>query len=198
MQLVDPTPFVMLFVVLDPVGILPYYQAIASRLPEHERPRLLKTALAAALSMLLLFTFIGDVLFKILGVRIEDFQVAAGIILLIYAIASLFEIHIGAVREAGESLAIVPLATPLLAGPGSISTLLYIKYTYGAGYAVASAVVNIALAYPILASGNYIVRLLGRHGALFIDKFMSLILAGFAIAIIREGVEGLRGDEPRH
>lgn len=58
--------------------------------------------------------------------------------------------------------------------------------------------VNIILAYPILASGNYIVKILGRHGTLFVNKFMSLILAGFAVAIIREGLEGLGGDEPRH
>ena len=188
---VDPTPFIMLFVVLDPVGILPYYQSIARRVPEGERPRLLRTALAAALAMLLLFTLLGDFLFRILGVSIADFQVAAGVILLIYAVASLFEVHIGAVGGGGgESLAIVPLATPLLAGPGSISTLLYIKYTYGVHYAVASAVVNVALAYPILAGGNLIMRLLGRHGALFVDKFMSLILAGFAVAIVRAGLSG--------
>jgi len=187
----------MLFVVLDPIGILPYYQSVALRIPEEERPKLVRTAISAALAMMLLFTLIGDVLFNVLGVSVSDFQIAAGIILMIYAIASLFEVHIGAGTEESMKAAIFPLATPLLAGPGSISVLLYIKYTYGVHYAVASAVVNSILAYPILASGNYIMKLLGRHGALFVDKFMSLIMAGFAVSLVREGIISVVGGAQR-
>jgi len=187
-QLLDPTPYLMLFVVLDPIGILPYYQAVISRVPEGERPRVLRRAVAAALAMLLAFTLIGDALFSVLGVTIADFRVAAGIILLIYAAAAIFEVQIGSPGEPG-SVAIFPLATPLLAGPGAITTVLYIKYVYGLPTAIAATIVNILIAYPILASSTLLLRLLGRHGALFIDKFMSLILAGFAVSIIREGVQ---------
>jgi len=186
----DPTPYLMLFVVLDPVGILPYYQAVIARLPEEERPRVLRRALIAALAMLLGFALLGDALFSLLGVTMNDFRVAAGIILMIYAVAAIFEVQIGSPGQ-GESVAIFPLATPLLAGPGSITTVMYIKYVYGLPTAVAATVVNIAVAYPILASSTLLLRLLGRHGALFIDKFMSLILAGFAISIIREGIQGI-------
>ena len=191
--MVDATPFIMLFVVLDPIGITPYYQAVIRRVPEHERPRVLRQALLAALAMLLLFALIGEYLFSILGVTLGDFQVAAGLILLVYAISSIFEIHIGAVR-AGESVAIFPLATPLLAGPGSITTLIYIKYKWGLATAIASATLNILVAYPILAASSLLMRLLGRHGSLFIDKFMSMVLAGFAVSIIREGILAAPGE----
>ena len=193
-SLLDPTPYVMLFVVLDPIGIIPYYQGIVARLPPGERRGVLQRALLAALGMLLTFTLIGDLLFQILGVTMDDFRVAAGIILLIYATAALFEIQIGSPGES-SSIAIFPLATPLLAGPGSITTVLYIKYVYGLPTAIAATIVNIALAYPILASSTLLLRLLGRHGALFIDKFMSLILAGFAVSMIREGLQGMGGSE---
>ncbi|MCE4628390.1 MAG: MarC family protein [Desulfurococcales archaeon] len=185
----DYTPFIMLFIVLDPIGITPYYQAIISRLPRDERTRVLRKALAAALSMLLAFTILGDYLFKLLDVGIGDFQIAAGIILLIYAVSSIFEIQIGMPRSS-ESVAIFPLATPLLAGPGAITTLIYIKYRYGIVTAVASSVVNILVAYPILAASTLLLRVLGRHGSLFIDKFMSMVLAGFAVSIIRDGIAG--------
>jgi multiple antibiotic resistance protein len=66
--------------------------------------------------------------------------------------------------------------------------VLLIKYTYGLHIAVAATMVNIAAAYPILASSRLLLRLLGRHGALFIDKFMSLIIAGFAVSMIRAGL----------
>ena len=188
MTVLDPTPYVMLFVVLDPLGIIPYYQSVVRRIPSQERKQVLRNALLAALAMLLAFALIGEYLFDLLGVTLADFQIAAGIILLIYAVSSIFEVHIGASSQ-GESLAIFPLATPLLAGPGSITTLIYIKYRYGLLTAVTSSVINIAVAYPILASSSVIIRFLGRHGSLFIDKFMSMILAGFAISIIREGMQ---------
>ncbi len=188
--MLDLTPYIMLFIVLDPIGIIPYYQAVINKVPPDSRSDVLRKAIIAALGMLLGFALLGEYLFNLLGVSIGDFQIAAGIILLIYAVSSIFEIPIGASSQ-GTSVAIFPLATPLLAGPGSITTLIYIKYLYGLGTAIAATLVNIALAYPILASSNLLLKLLGRHGSLFIDKFMSLILAGFAISIIREGIMSL-------
>ena len=187
----DLTPYLMLFVVLDPVGILPYYQAVVSRVPERDRSVVLSRALAFAFAMLVAFALIGDLLFRLLGVTIADFKIAAGVILAIYAIAAIFEVHIGSPKGEPAQLAIFPLATPLLAGPGSISTVIYIKYVYGLATALAATTVNIILAYPILASASVLLRVLGRHGALFIDKFMSLILAGFAVSLIREGIQVL-------
>lgn len=189
----DPMPYLMLFVVLDPLGILPYYQAVIFRVPESDRPLVLRRAIVFAFAMLLAFALIGDILFKILHVTIADFKIAAGIILGIYAVAAIFEIHIGASGGEPSSVAIFPLATPLLAGPGSISTVIYIKYVYGLPTALAATTLNIIIAYPILASASYLLRILGRHGALFIDKFMSLILAGFAVSLIREGVTEILG-----
>lgn len=185
--MIDATPFIMLFVVMDPIGVLPYFQSALQRVDPGERPRVLRLALASALLMLVTFTLLGDALFKILGVTIDDFRIAAGIILLVYAVASLFEIQIGAARDTG-SIAIFPLATPLLAGPGAVSAVIYIKYTYDTTTALLSIIANILVAYPILASSTLLLRILGRHGALLIDKFMSLVMAGFAISIIREGL----------
>ncbi len=183
----DPTPFIMLFVVMDPIGVTPYFNAALGRVKPEDRGVVIRTALISAFLLLVTFTLLGDLLFKILNVTIDDFRVAAGIILLIYAVASLFEVQIGESKEA-ESVAIFPLATPLLAGPGAVSAVIYIKYTYNTLTALAAIGVNILVAYPILASSSLILRLMGRHGALLIDKFMSLVLAGFAISIIREGI----------
>ncbi len=180
-------PLLMLFVVLDPIGILPYYQTIIYRVPEEERPKILERALVAALAMLLSFAILGDYMFRLLGVTIGDFQVAAGLLLLIYAIANIFELELGSTTSS-SSVAIFPLATPLLAGPGAITALIYIKYQYGLPVAILVSVVNIAIAYPIMASSSIILRLLGKHGSLFVDKFMNLILAGFAVSIMREGI----------
>ncbi|MDP8003356.1 MAG: MarC family protein [Caldisphaera sp.] len=185
---------IMLFVVLDPFTVIPFYIPTANLLPKDKRPKFLRTLIIAAVFMLLAFVIIGEYVFRILGVTFNDFRLAAGLILLVYAIASLFDIEIGAPKNNPENIekeAIVPLATPLLAGPGSISTVLYIRYAYGYPIALISIFVNIILAYLILYAGQYIMKLLGEHGALLIDKFMSLILAGFAISIIRASLVGM-------
>ena len=178
---------VTLFIVLDPFSVVPFYVSTVDKLPPERRPAFLRTLIYSAVFMLVAFIVIGDYMFELLGVTLKDFRIAAGLILLVYAISSLFDIEIGAPSssESIEKQAIVPLATPLLAGPGSISTALYFRYIYGYPVALASVAVNAALAYVILYFGERIMRLLGKHGALLIDKFMSLILAGFAISLIR-------------
>ncbi len=184
------TSFIMLFVVLDPVGAAPYVASLTSRLSRDERVRVVTWAIISAGVLLLGFAFVGTLLFGVLGIDTGEFKVAAGLMLLVYAAADLFEVPIGFRGDDGDeaSLAIFPIATPLLAGPGSVATILYIKDAFGAGVAVASVLVNLAVAYPILLTSASIVSLLGRHGALLIGKFMSLIMVAFAVSIIREGL----------
>lgn len=182
---------VMLFIVLDPLTVAPYYVVEASRIPgEAERRAFLNRVVAAAFLMLLSFAIAGDYIFELLNVSIDDFRVAAGVILLVYAVASLFDIRIGGSKE-GSQASIVPIAVPLLAGPGSISALLYIKYAYGPHMALLSTAINMLITYPILYYSGRIVGLLGDYGISFIDKFMSLLMAGFAVSIIREGITRL-------
>lgn len=178
---------VTLFIVLDPFTVVPFYVSAAEKLPPERRGGFLNTLIYSAVFMLLAFIVIGDYLFELLDVTLKDFRIAAGLILLVYAISSLFDIEIGAPSssESVERQAIVPLATPLLAGPGSISTALYFRYIYGYPIAIGSVLINAALAYVILYFGERLMRLLGKHGALLIDKFMSLVLAGFAVSLIR-------------
>ncbi len=181
------TAAVILFVVLDPIGVSPYFASITARMGGRERSATVRMAVAYAAVILLGFTLVGEALLGLLGVSQAEFKVAAGLMLLAYAAADLFEVKIGYSPEARETAAIFPLATPLLAGPGSVATILYIKQAYGLDIAVASLAVNIAAAYVILSLATAIVERLGRHGALLIGKFMSLIMAGFAVSIIVEG-----------
>ena len=181
---------ITLFIVLDPFAVVPFYVSTVQRVPPERRPGFLRTLVASAVFMLLAFAIAGEYMLELLHVTLSDFRVAAGIILLVYAVSSLFDIEIGAPSspEDVERQAIVPLATPLLAGPGSISTVLYFRYIYGYPVALLSIAVNAVLAYAILYFGERLMRLLGRHGALLIDKFMSLVLAGFAVSLIRASI----------
>ncbi|MEB3786663.1 MAG: MarC family protein, partial [Desulfurococcales archaeon] len=126
--------------------------------------------------------------FELLDVTVDDFRIAAGIILLIYFIAILLEIDLGPKQVSEENIAVVPLAMPLLAGPAAISTVIYIKYVWGLEYALISTVVNLLLAYPILLAGNILAKYMGKNGSLVFEKLMAMIMAAFAVSMIREGL----------
>ncbi len=179
--------FFELFIVLDPFSVAPIYISRSSILSPSQRSKLLNMIITSVFFMLLLFTVIGDLMFKLLGVNMSDFKIAAGIILLVYAVASFLNIKLSSTEVQPESM-LVPIATPLLAGPGSITVLIYIKQTYGYPMALISLILNVILIYPIFKIGDRIVELLGRQGVLLLDKFMNLIIAGFSISLIRMGI----------
>lgn len=181
-------PIVMLFIVVDPIGTTPYYQALTARFSDVERVRALRLAIIVAGFLMIAFALVGDAVFKLFDIRIGDFKVAAGLILLIASIALLLEIPLGVLRGEPERIAIVPLATPLLAGPAAISVTLLIKYTWGLPIAVIAVVANMVIAYLVLVASNTITRILGRQGLVILDKFMSLLMASLAISLIRQGV----------
>jgi len=179
---------VMLFVALDPLGTIPYYQALTSGLKVEEKRRVLRLAILVAWVILLTFTVLGDALFRLFNLTVNDFKVAAGLVLLIASIALLLEVPLGILRAEPEKVAIVPIATPLLAGPAAISITLLLRYTWGPHVALLAVTVNMLIAYLILASSNFISRIVGRQGLVVFDKFMSLIMATLAVSLIRQGL----------
>ena len=179
---------VMLFVALDPLGTIPYYQALTSGFKVEEKRRVLRLAILVAWVILLAFTVLGDALFRLFNLTIDDFKVAAGLVLLIASIALLLEVPLGILRAEPEKVAIVPIATPLLAGPAAISITLLLRYTWGPHVALLAVTVNMLIAYLILASSNFISRIVGRQGLVVFDKFMSLIMATLAVSLIRQGL----------
>lgn len=183
-------PTIMLFIVLDPIAVIPYYQAIAYKYPLHRRPALLRTTVVAVAVFLLAFALLGDFLFGLFNISFDDFKIAAGAILLVYSIASLLGVEFGSLRREGEEAAIVPLATPLLAGPAATSVTLYIKYTFGLEVAILAVLVNSLIVYVIFSVSDKISRFVGPQGMMLIEKFLSFLLAALATSIMFSGLQG--------
>jgi len=178
----------MLFIVLDPIGNSPYFYVLTKNYSNEARRKIISMSVSVAAFIMLFFAVLGDLIFDLLDVTVDDFRIAAGIILLIYFIAILLEIDLGPKQISEENIAVVPLAMPLLAGPAAISTVIYIKYVWGLEYALLSTVVNLLLAYPILLAGNLLAKYMGKNGSLVFEKLMAMIMAAFAVSMIREGL----------
>jgi multiple antibiotic resistance protein len=191
----EPNPVIqatlLLFIALDPLGNAPLFYSITSALPQPKRRLIVSRSIYVAFTILVLFTLAGDVFLSYFGLTIADFQISGGIILLIYGIAGILGFTeatmIKEPREA-ESLAIVPLATPLLAGPAAIATVLYLKATVGILATLTAVAINTAITFATLRHSDRLMEALGENGAIALTKMMAILLAAIAVSMIRSGI----------
>jgi multiple antibiotic resistance protein len=185
--------FVTLSVAVDILGTLPLYLSLTGGLSAAERRGLPLQSTMTATAVGLGFLVAGDYLFRLLGVSVGDFQVAGGILLLILSVREL--LSIGATRaHPATTVGVVPLGTPLIAGPAVLATLVILVQTYGYPVTLLAFVGNMLLAYLVLRNADRLGRVLGEAGSEAIAKVASLFLAAFGVSLIRRGLDGwLRG-----
>lgn len=178
---------IALFIIVDPFGNIPVFIGLTETIPENQRKKLYNTAILVGVILLLVFAFTGQEIFTIFDLSIYSFEVAGGILLLIVAI----RILIGGMREKAESpetLGAVPIAIPLLVGPGAITTTIFNLQTYGIVTTILSVIIVLALTWAILRFINQIYRFLGKTGSLVIARVMALLISAIAIQYILTGV----------
>lgn len=182
------TAFIMLFLIFDALGNVPVFHSLTEGLEDKERRRIIHNSVVIAGVILFVFAFGGKHLLGLFRISLDDFRVAGGVILLLVSIEGLLG-RVEAMKIKAEQLAVVPLATPLLAGPGSISLVIYLmEGGYGIGPTVVSIIVNVIIARLILIHSDRVFKVLGKNGSLIIARIMSFILAALAISMIREGI----------
>ena len=193
------------FFVVDPVGVVPIFIAMThGDPPEKMRDTARRAALVAA-ALLIFFALFGTFLFKVIGVSLSAFRVAGGIVLLITSLDMLrarqseTRTSPEEAQEATgkEDVAIVPLAIPLLAGPGAIATVMVLM-SRGDGLlstvaVVASILVTMAATYFMLRGASLVQRVLGQSGVAIFQRVMGLLLAAIAVQFIAEGGRDLVG-----
>jgi len=181
--------FIMLFVIMDPPGNVPVFLAITKDMSESERKKEFNEAILVAAVLLLVFAFLGRLILEALGISIESFMIAGGILLLFTAL-DLLRGEKQYVRE--TDVGAVPLGTPLLAGPGAITTVMIIQ-SWGffiVLFAIMSAIVATKV---ILDFSAQIYKILGREGSEVLSRIMGIIVAAIAIEFISKGVIGMAG-----
>jgi multiple antibiotic resistance protein len=182
----------LLFIAVDPIGNAPLFYSLTAALPSTKRRRIIERSIRVAFAILVMFTLVGDMFLQYFGLTIADFRIAGGIILLIYGVAGILGFtEATMIREPREveSLAIVPLATPLLAGPAAIATVLYLKATLDVVSTLTAVVINTLITYAMLRHSDRLMEAMGENGAIALSKIMSILLAAIAVAMIRGGIE---------
>ena len=191
--------FISLFAILDPVGIIPIIIAFTAGMGREKRTRGGRGASLSGCGIMLVALVLGEVVLSFFGISINAFRAAGGILLLMMSISMLTGPKTFAADmtdgEATSSLAIVPLSTPLLAGPGAISTVILDahKGTSWAHYAV-MALVIVLLSFTVwltFLAAPQVEKRMGQTGIYIFTRLMGLVLASIAVEFIAGGLRGL-------
>lgn len=199
------TAFVSVFVTLDAVGNVPLFLSITPHSSEAERAKMVSRAVLVVFAVLVLFAAFGNFIFRFFGVTIEAFRIVAGLLLLKIAF-DMMEAKPARIRHTPEEdaegaqredIAVIPLAIPLLSGPGSISNVIALtgqaakspKVLPAFALLLLAIALNVLIAYLVLRSATAISCLLKESGMRIFTRVMGLILAAIAVQFVLTGIK---------
>jgi len=185
-------PFIPLFVAFNVLGILPIFVSLTSEMAQSERKRVIRQSILTGFLVSIGFLGAGKSVFALLGITVSDFQIAGGILLFIISIVDL--IFPEKTRTfPKETMGVVPIGIPLIVGPAVLTLLLIIVHTYGYISTILCLILNFLVVWLVFGQSHSIMRLMKEGGAKGVGKVSSLLLAAFAMMMIRMGLEGWMG-----
>ena len=194
---------VTLFVILDPVGVLPFFMTLTRSASEEQRNKLARRAVLIAAGLLFAFAFLGDGILLFLGIQIADFEIAGGALLLIFAIRDALSNEPLGMSESSAAIdsvkllntfAVIPIATPLMAGPGSLTTVMLLaKEQFPLGILISSIaiIVDCSIGWIIFRLGSKITKKAGPTVLLIIGKEMDILIAAIAVSFLTAGITAI-------
>lgn len=192
--------YISLFAIIDPVGTIPIIIAFTVGLTAQKREHMGRVASLAMLGILLAALLLGEAILDFFSISIHSFRTAGGILLLLMSIKMLLgnkeTLTLDDIdTDTTSSIAIVPLSTPLLAGPGAISTVILDAHKgSGAGHYGMMVLVLVALSLTVWFTfliAPWVSRRLGTIGSNIVTRLMGLLLAAIAVEFIAGGLRGL-------
>lgn len=180
--------FIPLFVAIDPIGLVAIFLGLGQNIPAERRQKIADQATWTGGLVALGFLFLGQSVFRALGISVSDFQIAGGLILFILAAKDLVQ-SAAEPEKLPEDFGVVPLGMPLIAGPASITTLLVLTQNQALGLAVilVALAVNLVLVVLAMHYSAWLGRKVGATGLRAISKIISMLLAAIAVSMIRQG-----------
>jgi multiple antibiotic resistance protein len=176
----------VLFAVIDIVGTIPVVVDLRTK---HGHIESGKASIVAGIIMVV-FLFIGEELLKLIGIDVHSFAVAGSFVLFFLALEMILGIRIYRDEDA-SSASIVPLAFPLIAGAGTMTTLLSLRSQFHTGNIMIAIGINIILVYFVLKSSSKIEKMLGKTGLGVVRKTFGVVLLAIAVKLFAANVKGL-------
>jgi len=183
------TSFVTLFVIMDPFASLPAFIALTKNFNDSQRMQAANKAVTIAGILALIFLFAGTALLDALGISMGSFRIAGGILLALLGLETVLGFSFNHEHKKQDLNAVaVLIATPLLTGPGLLSSLILLSSQFGYWIPLGAVVAALALSWLILHYSNVLKRVLGNQIIEISSKVMGLLLVGIGIEFIRGGL----------
>jgi len=189
----------VLFAVIDIIGSIPIIIGLREKAGHLNSGR---ASIIAAVVMII-FLFLGESILNLIGVSVNEFAVAGAFILFFIALEMILGITLFKEGNTTPRVASVfPLAFPLLAGPGSLSTLVFLRAEYYAENIIIAIILNSLVVYAVLKTSSKLEKLLGQNGIVIIQKIFGVILLAIAVKLFTSniqqifGVAGIEGQSP--
>lgn len=195
------TAFVTLFLVIDPISMVPFFIALTNEHTAAQRRKIAFLSTGLSLVLLSVFAFAGDAILKTIGITMPAFRIAGGILLFLIAIDMLFEKRTERRENTADAAdqpdpTVFPLTTPLIVGPGAIAAVILSAsvgddpiYAFSITFAAVAAVLGLVLVLFLVS--DVIARLLGKIGITVVMRLMGMLLAAFAVQFVVDGIKGL-------
>lgn len=182
------TASMILFAVIDIIGNIPIVISLRKRAGHIHSE---KASIIAAVVMTL-FLFLGESILKLIGINVNEFAVAGAFILFFIALEMILGITL--FKDDGSSpdmASVFPLAFPMLAGPGTLTTLLSLRAEYAVENVIVAVIVNVIIIYIVLKTSGKLQRILGKNGISVIQKVFGVILLAIAVKLFTSNIQEL-------
>ncbi|HTB26144.1 MAG TPA: MarC family protein [Puia sp.] len=176
-----------LFAVIDIVGSIPLLLSLKKKMGGIKE---LKATLISG-GLMILFLYLGEPFLHVLGVETHSFAVAGSIVIFILGLEMVLGIEFFKSEKGTSSSIVVPIAFPLIAGSGTLTTIISLKANYDESMLLIAILINLVIVFIVLKSLNLIERILGPGGMVAIRKFFGVILLAIAVKIFSSNVPGL-------
>jgi multiple antibiotic resistance protein len=200
---------ITLLVILDPIGVMPFFQGLTASATADQKKAIAKRAIIVASAVLLVFAYLGNAILTTLHVTVNSVMIAGGLFLLVFAVRDVMS-HESALRnggqagplsaEAADSIAVFPIAIPLLAGPGAIATVIVLndpRYGAAKGITDFSTALAILIAciivWLLFAVGNRLTRIVKPSAMMVIGKVMNILTGAIGVSYIVAGIVAILG-----
>ena len=186
--------FVTLFVIMDPIGTIPLFLSLTRGRSQASVRRAAWQAVAVSFGVIVAFAFFGQRILEYLGISLPALQAAGGLLLLLVALELLTGKEEAPTASSDVNVALVPLGTPLLAGPGAIvATIVFVRRADGVpdyvALAVAILAVHLALFLALRFSGG-IIRVIRDSGIVLVSRIAGLLLSAIAVQLVADSILG--------
>lgn len=182
--------FVPLFIVIDALGNLPFLITAGQDMDSRQRHRMVNIAVLTATVVGLVFLFLGQFILNVMNIKVAEFAIAGGIVLMVLSIRYMITGHmVTVVKE--EMVAVVPIGTPLTVGPATIATLLLLAGNFPLYMVLISFALNMVITWLIFFLSQKIAGFMGQGGLIAVSRVFALLLAAIAVSMVISGLKSL-------